>query len=186
MLLLVRHGETGPNVESRLLGRADPELTEVGRAQAAALATALPAPDVVISSPLGRARATAAAFDREVEIDERWIELDYGDLEGSLISDLGDEQLDRWRSDVSYAPAGVETLESLGYRVRAACADVSRRATDQTVVVVTHVSPMKAALAWALGTDDAIAWRMFVEDAGVSRIDFGPHGPVVRWFNRGL
>jgi broad specificity phosphatase PhoE len=54
------------------------------------------------------------------------------------------------------------------------------------VVVVSHVSPIKAALAWALGVTVAIAWRMYVEDAGVSRIDIGPLGPSVRWFNRGL
>ena len=53
------------------------------------------------------------------------------------------------------------------------------------VVVVTHVSPIKAAVAWALDVPDTIAWRMYVEDASVSRIDIGPDGPVVRWFNRG-
>ena len=54
-----------------------------------------------------------------------------------------------------------------------------------TVVVVTHVSPIKAAVAWALDVPDDIAWRMYVEDASVSRIDIEPEGPVVRWFNRG-
>ena len=53
-------------------------------------------------------------------------------------------------------------------------------------MVVTHVSPIKAALAWALDVPVEIAWRMYVEDAGVSRIDVGPDGPVVRWFNRGV
>ena len=57
-------------------------------------------------------------------------------------------------------------------------------ARTSTVVVVTHVSPIKAALAWALGVPDTIAWRMYVEDAGVSRIDLDERGPVVRWFNR--
>ena len=82
MLLLVRHGETAPNVEGLLLGRADPPLTERGEAQARALAAVLPRPDIVVCSPLGRAVATAAAFSSHVEVDERWIELDYGGLDG--------------------------------------------------------------------------------------------------------
>jgi broad specificity phosphatase PhoE len=53
-------------------------------------------------------------------------------------------------------------------------------------VVVTHVSPIKAAIAWALGVPHDVAWRMWVEDASVSRLDPGPHGPVLRWFNRHL
>ena len=59
-------------------------------------------------------------------------------------------------------------------------------AAAAVVVVVTHVSPIKAAMAWALDVPETIAWRMYVEDASVSRIDFEPAGPVVRWFNRGL
>jgi len=69
--------------------------------------------------------------------------------------------------------------------VTAACEELSAVAASAVVVVVTHVSPVKAALAWALGVPDGIAWRLFVEDAGVSRSDVGDQGPVVRWFNRG-
>ena len=83
-----------------------------------------------------------------------------------------------------FTPPGVEPLEVLGARVRAACDELSAVARSATVVVVTHVSPVKAALAWALGVSDRIAWRLFVEDASVSRIDVEAGGPVVRWFNR--
>jgi broad specificity phosphatase PhoE len=186
MLLLVRHGETAPNVEGRLLGRADPPLTPLGERQAAMLAESLPRPDLVIASPLRRAHATAAAFGVAVEIDERWIELDYGSLDGTPIESLDPAAWDRWRSDVGYSPGGGETLAALGERVRAACTELATLANDHVVLVVTHVSPVKAALAWALGVGDEIAWRLFVEDAGVARVDFGSHGPVVRWFNRGV
>ena len=184
--LLVRHGETAANAEGRLLGRADPGLTELGRRQAASLAAGLPSPDRVIASPLARARQTAAAFGATVEVDERWIELDYGDWDGLHPSDVSEHDWAGWRSDLSYAPGGGESLHALGRRVREACADLADDARDRVIVVVTHVSPVKAALAWALGVGDEIAWRMFVEDAGVARIDLGPHGPLVRWFNRGV
>ncbi len=68
----------------------------------------------------------------------------------------------------------------------AACDELTPTATSGVVLVVTHVSPIKAALAWALDVPVDIAWRMYVEDASVSRIDVGPTGPAVRWFNRGL
>ncbi len=66
------------------------------------------------------------------------------------------------------------------------CGTVGGRLPSSTVVVVTHVSPIKAALAWAMDVPIAMSWRMYVEDASVSRIDRVPDGPVVRWFNRGI
>jgi broad specificity phosphatase PhoE len=186
MLLIVRHGETAANREGRLLGRADPPLTDVGRAQAKALSTVLPRPALVVSSPLQRARDTADAFGLPVQIDERWIELDYGELDGAPTAAVSDEMWERWRADASVSPPGGESLAALGSRVRSACDELSDRATSSVVVVVSHVSPIKAAIAWALDVPDTIAWRMYVEDAGVSRIDIGTAGPVVRWFNRGV
>jgi broad specificity phosphatase PhoE len=186
VLLLVRHGETEPNVLGLHLGRSDPVLTDVGRRQARALAAALPRPHVLISSPLRRAQETAAAFGRPVEVDQRWIELDYGEFEGLRPSAVPAAARARWLRDPAFAPEGGESLATLAARVGAACDEVVERAASSTIVVVTHVSPIKAALAWALGAPVDIAWRMYVEDAGLSRIDVGPDGPVVRWFNRGL
>ena len=176
MLYVVRHGETEPNVRGVVLGRADPVLTDRGLRQAAQLGASLPHPDLVLSSPLSRARATAAAFGRPVGVDERWIERDYGILEG-----VADPRL--VPNDVNHVPAGGESIGDVGQRVRDACEDLRSAASTGTVVVVTHVSPVKAAIAWALGVDDAIAWRLWVEDAAVARIAIGPEGPVLRSFN---
>jgi broad specificity phosphatase PhoE len=186
VLLLVRHGETAPNVEGRVLGRADPPLTQRGREQAAAVARALPRPDLVVSSPLQRALVTAGAFGVKPRVDERWIELDYGELDGRTLAEVPEGTWTRWRDDSSFAPPGGESLDALGARVRAACEELAPVAASGVVVVVSHVSPIKAALTWALGVTDATAWRMYVEDAGVSRIDIGPLGPSLRWFNRGI
>jgi len=186
MLLLVRHGETLPNRHGLVLGRADPPLTEAGEQHAGQLAALLPTPDLVISSPLRRARDTAAAFGIAVEVDERWIELDYGELDGRPATSVSEEVWTRWRSDSASAPPGGESLSALAGRVTAACSELSQIAGSSVVVVVTHVSPIKAALAWALDAPIAISWRMYVEDASVSRIDVEADGPVVRWFNRGI
>jgi broad specificity phosphatase PhoE len=184
VLLLVRHGETAANVDGLLLGRADPPLTDRGRSQARAMAAASPTPQRVVTSPLRRAVDTAAEFGVTTEVDDRWIELDYGELDGRPISSIAPEMWEQWRSDPTRSPGGGETLAALGARVREACTDLLADAAAGTVVVVTHVSPIKAAIAWALAVPDDIAWRMYVEDASISRIDVDSTGPALRWFNR--
>jgi broad specificity phosphatase PhoE len=183
MLILVRHGQTAANAAGLFLGRADPPLTDLGRRQAAALAAGLPRPARVISSPLERARDTAAAFGVPVEVDERWIEMDYGQLDEQPVAALASAVWERWRADVNHAPEGGESLASVGRRVREASDALAADASELDVVVVSHVSPIKAAIAWALGTGDEIAWRMYVNDAAVCRISIGPDGPVLRSFN---
>jgi broad specificity phosphatase PhoE len=182
-LYIVRHGRTAANAGGLLLGRADPELDDTGRAQAASLAAVVPSPSRVVSSPLARCRATAAAFGADVEVDERWIELDYGDWDQMPIADVPRDDWARWRADLDFRPPAGETLRELGVRVRAACDDLAADAVDGDVVVLTHVSPYKAALAWALGVGDEISWRLHVVPASVSRIGVRPTGPVLLTFN---
>jgi broad specificity phosphatase PhoE len=183
VLILVRHGQTAANASRLLCGRADVPLNESGCRQAAALAAALSTPGLVVSSPLTRARQTASAFGGPVTVDERWIELDYGALDSQPIAAVGEEVWRQWRADCDFVPAGGESLRALGERVREACDDLAETAANVDVVVVSHVSPIKAAIAWALGVGDEVAWNLFVEDAAVARITFGPFGPVLRSFN---
>ena len=183
MLILVRHGQTPANAESRLLGRADPPLTELGRRQAALMAAAVGPVDRVVSSPLLRAQETAATFGVPVETDDRWIELDYGDFDGRPLAEVPADLWQQWRGDNDFAPSGGESLGSVGARVRGACEELVAEVADRTVVVVSHVSPIKAAVAWALGVGDEVAWRLFLDVASVSRIGMGPYGPVLRTYN---
>jgi broad specificity phosphatase PhoE len=184
VLFLVRHGQTAENARGLLLGRLDPGLSEVGQRQAVALADMIPPGARVISSPLRRARQTAATFGRPVVVDERWIELDYGTLDGCRPEELGDDVWRRWRADPGFVPPGAgESLRTLGARVRAACDEVTAEAAERDVVVVTHVSPIKAAIAWALGVGEEIAWRMFVRDGSLARVRIDRSGPVLLSFN---
>ena len=104
MLVLVRHGQTDANARGLLLGRADPPLSPLGRRQAAALADRVPTAARVISSPLARCCETAAAFDRPVTVDERWIELDYGEYDGRPVGDVPADVWQTWRADPHYVP----------------------------------------------------------------------------------
>jgi len=183
MLYLARHGQTEANAAGRLLGRLDPPLTDVGRAQAAALGRALSSATRVVSSPLLRARETATVIGPPVEVDERWIELDYGVWDGRPLGEIPAELWSQWRADPEFAPEGGESLAALGRRVAGACQELAPDAVDDDVVVVSHVSPIKAGVAWALGVGDGVAWRMFVDVASLTRIAITDRGPVLRSFN---
>jgi broad specificity phosphatase PhoE len=187
VLILVRHGQTELNAQSRLVGRLDAPLTDLGRRQAAAAARAVigsagPLARVV-ASPLARARDTAAAFGGQVEVDDRWIELDYGTYDGLLLADVPSALWSAWRSDAAFTPPGGESLADLGRRVRQACDELAEDAAAGNVVVVSHVSPIKAAVVWALGADDRAAWRMYLDTGSICRIYLGPVGPSLRSFN---
>jgi broad specificity phosphatase PhoE len=183
VLIVVRHGETAANAEGRLLGRADPPLNERGRLQVTTMAEAVGAADRVVTSPLLRARQTAECFGLPVEVDDRWIEVDYGELEGEKLSEVPREIWDRWRSDPAFAPPGGESLVSVGKRVREACDGLAVEARDVDIVVVSHVSPIKAAVAWALGAGDEVTWRLFLGVAAITRIAINERGAVLHAYN---
>jgi len=190
VLVLVRHGETEGNVARQLLGRRESPLTARGRSDASALAAALGPVSRLVSSPLGRARDTAGALglDVAVEVDERWIEVDYGEFEGRSLGDVPAELWTQWRADPTFRPPGGESLAEVGMRVRAACDELFGRRgagarAEGDVVVVSHVSPIKAAVAWALGAGDDVVWRLYLSTASITRIGWGPDGPVLHGYN---
>ena len=94
-MIVVRHGRTVANAAGLLQGRIDHPLDDVGRSQARMIADALGSVDRVIASPLLRAQETAAALGVPVEIDDRWLELDYGELDGKAVHEVPDET---WRA----------------------------------------------------------------------------------------
>ncbi|HEV7888876.1 MAG TPA: histidine phosphatase family protein [Acidimicrobiales bacterium] len=184
MLILVRHGQTSLNAAGRLVGRLDPPLTDLGRRQAMALSAAVAGAHRVVASPLARAFDTAALLGLgEVEVDERWIELDYGDFDGVAFGDVPADVWRQWRADSAFAPPGGESLDDVGARVAGACRELLVEAAEHDVVVVSHVSPIKAAAAWALQVEQSVAFRMHLENASITRLGVGPAGPVLRSFN---
>ena len=187
MLYLVRHGRTQANAERRLQGRVDNPIDEVGRQQAAALAPAFGRIDRLVCSPLLRARETAEAlssFGCEPEIDERWQEIDYGAMDGTCIFDLPRGLMRTWLGDPDYAPEGGESLRQLQVRVWAACEELAESAREQEVVVITHATPIRAAVIWALGADIGAAWRCHVDQATITRVMFRDHQPILVGFNQ--
>jgi probable phosphoglycerate mutase len=192
VLILVRHGESVANAQGLLLGRTDVELTEKGRRQAASVRQLLTGPvNEVRSSPLRRARDTAVLLEtgRPLAIDHRWIEVDYGEYECQPLGDIPAEVWREWRRDPHFRPTGGETLAEVDQRIGAACDELfalegtGARSGEGDVVVVSHVTPIKAAVAWALGVGAGLSWRLHLQTASVTRIGWGNGGPVLHSFN---
>jgi broad specificity phosphatase PhoE len=190
VLILVRHGESTGNADGLLLGRLDAPLTERGLEQAHSLGSSMAGATRVISSPLARARDTAEALGLglPVEIDDRWIEVDYGEFDGQPLGAVPAEVWLRWREDRHFRPPGGETLAEVGIRVGKACEELfathgEGARGDGDVVVVSHVSPIKAATCWSLGLGDEGAWRLYLATASITRVSWGTDGPVLNRFN---
>lgn len=192
-LFLVRHGETAPNREMRYVGTRDVPLSDVGEQQAEGLAEALSGLPVtaVYTSPLSRARETgsriACKLGLALEPCPPLAEQSFGDWEGLTRAEVaarGDgEILAAWEGDPSLPPPGGESLASVQARALALVQDLAAaHPAGGWLVLVSHVGPIKALLAAALGGPLAAARRMFLDPGTVSVIDWGPV-PVIRLFN---
>jgi len=191
MIILVRHGRTQLNATHCLQGRVDAELDEVGENQATAVGAYLAQrdkPAKIISSPLRRAQQTAHRIATHFSIDDvvtddRWIEIDYGVYDGLPLGDVPREVWNRWRTEPEFTPKGGESFAALHQRVHAACEELAANDVDGDVIIVSHVSPMKSASAWALGADPAVSHRSRLDQAAICRIDVGGANPVLVTFN---
>jgi probable phosphoglycerate mutase len=192
-LLLVRHGNT-PLSGTRFSGRGDPELTEAGQAQARAVADRLAGTkDVaaVVSSPLRRTRQTAApiaaALGLEPGTDDGLVETDFGRWDGRTFAEVEAEwpaERAAWLADPAVAPPGGESVNQVARRVRKSRDRLLAAYPGGTVVVVSHVTPIKLLLCAALGAPTSSLFRMHLDTASLSTVDWYPDGPaVLRLFN---
>ncbi len=140
-LYIARHGETPWNVENRVSGRTDVPLTEKGVEQARLLAHSAMGKgiEVIIASPLLRARQTAQAVSEAIgvpiELDERLIELDFGSFEGGPRSD---PEFQYTRAQFPTRYPGGESAFQLAHRVYSCLEDVKRKYAGKTVLLVCH------------------------------------------------
>ena len=193
-LLLLRHGQTELSVQRRYSGRGNPELTEVGRSQAADAARYLAQKGgiaAVISSPLHRAHATATAaadaLGLSVVIDENLTETDFGEWEGLTFPEAAKSHPDvhgRWLRDTSLAAPGGESFDEVGQRVHRARDRIVAEYPGATVLVVSHVTPIKTLLRLALDAGPSILYRMHLDLSSLSIAEFYPdNGASVRLVN---
>ncbi|MCG7606002.1 bifunctional RNase H/acid phosphatase [Mycolicibacterium sp. (ex Dasyatis americana)] len=194
-LLLLRHGQTELSVTRRYSGRGNPVLTEEGRRQADAAARYLGARGgiaAVVSSPLGRAYETATAAANvlgvDVRVDDDLIETDFGEWEGLTFAEAAqrDPELHRrWLRDTSVEPPGGESFDAVAGRVRRARNRIIAEYGPATVLVVSHVTPIKTVLRLALDAGEGILYRLHLDLASLSIAEFyADGGSSVRLVNQ--
>jgi ribonuclease H / adenosylcobalamin/alpha-ribazole phosphatase len=191
--LLLRHGQTPMSVQKRYAGRSDVPLTDVGVQQAVAAAKRLATADlgVIVASPLLRtmrtAQEVAAVTGAEVVTDDGFRETDFGDWEGLTFAEVRERwpaEVTAWLADPQVAPPGGESFSDVSARVTAALRRILAAQAGQTVLIVSHVTPIKTLVAAALLAPPPALYRMHLDVAALSEIDWYADGPaVLRSFN---
>ena len=191
--LLLRHGQTPMSVQKRYAGRTDAPLTDTGVRQAVAAAKRLAPAGIaaIVTSPLQRAVRTAeevaAATGVPVLADDGFRETDFGAWEGLTFAEVRERwpsEVTRWLADPDVAPPGGESFAAVSERVTAALQRVLAGRARQTVLIVSHVTPIKMLVAAALLAPSAALYRMHLDVAALCEIDWYADGPaVLRSFN---
>ena len=193
--VLLRHGQTQMSVDKQYSGHTDVELTELGQKQALAAAQAVANRgltfDAIVSSPLKRCHSTANAAAQalgmdEVEIVDDLIELDFGEWEGLCFDDVhqnDNERLRKWMQDSSITCPDGESIQQLHKRVRRVRKELQERFAGKTVLVVTHVNPIKSFIRQALDGNASVFDKVFLGVASISDVEFWADGSLVRCVN---
>jgi probable phosphoglycerate mutase len=183
-LVLVRHGATAHSAQWRFSGRNDLPLDAAGEQQAAALAArGFGSVTAVVSSPLRRAlqtaQAIAAPLGLAVETQDGLAEVDFGAWEGLTMAEARERDaaaVDEWLASADVAPPGGESFAALGRRVRAAREAVIAAHRGSVVVVVSHVTPIKTLVRFALDAPPVAMFRLMLDTASVSIVDYFDDG----------
>ncbi|HLK72233.1 MAG TPA: histidine phosphatase family protein [Streptosporangiaceae bacterium] len=191
--ILLRHGQTPMSVQKRYAGRTDAPLTDIGvqQADAAAKRLATAGLGVIVTSPLQRtvqtAQAVAAVTGAAVVTDDGFRETDFGAWEGLTFTEVRERwpaEVTAWLADPEVAPPGGESFTDVNTRVTAALDRVLAAQTGRTVLIVSHVTPIKMLIAAALLAPPPALYRMHLDVAALSEIDWYADGPaVLRSFN---
>ena len=188
-LVLLRHGETLLTPQRRLSGSGgtNPGLSPVGRRQAEAAAEALAGRggiEAVVTAPLRRcqetARSAAARLGLGVEVEPDLREADFGAWEGLTFAEVRErypDDLDAWFASPDSPPSGGgETMQQVTRRVAAVRDRLCARHAGATVLLVSHVAPVRTLIRLALQAPPHSLFRMEVAAASLSAVTYGPDG----------
>jgi broad specificity phosphatase PhoE/ribonuclease HI len=183
--VLLRHGETPLTPEKRFSGSGgtDPSLSDAGRRQAELVAASLAARgtiQAIVTSPLKRCRETAGAvatrLGLDVRVDEGLRETDFGAWEGLTFAEARDrypDDLDTWLASAKAAPTGGgESFATVARRVALSRDKLIARYAGRTVLLVTHVTPIKTLARLALGAPPESLFRMELSAASLSAVAY--------------
>ncbi|MFD5820671.1 bifunctional RNase H/acid phosphatase, partial [Streptomyces sp. NPDC127038] len=195
--VLLRHGETPLTPQKRFSGSGgtDPSLSAAGREQAERVARALAARgtiQAIVASPLARTRETAAAvaarLGLDVTVEDGLRETDFGAWEGLTFGEVRErhpEDLDAWLASPEAEPTGGgESFAATAHRMAATRDKLIAAHAGRTVLLVTHVTPIKTLVRLALGAPPESLFRMELSAASLSAVAYYADGNAsVRLFN---
>lgn len=187
--LLLRHGQTPMSAVRQYSGLSNPSLSKLGRYQAERAARYLASRggiDVIVSSPLKRCQETATAAARALGMNDiRTVddlkEMDFGQWDGLTFSqahDLDPELHQQWLADPKIAPPGGESLVQAHRRIKRVREELQREYGEATILVVSHVTPIKSILRQALEAPAEMFHRMHLDLASLSIAEFYSDGPT--------
>ncbi|MFD9328497.1 bifunctional RNase H/acid phosphatase [Streptomyces sp. NPDC060065] len=195
--VLLRHGETPLTPQKRFSGSggSDPSLSDVGRDQAERAATALAARgtiQAIVASPLTRTRQTAAAvaarLGLDVTVEDGLRETDFGAWEGLTFAEVRDrypDDLNAWLASPKAEPTGGgESFEATAARMAITRDKLIAAYAGRTVLLVTHVTPIKTLVRLAIGAPPESLFRMELSAASLSAVAYYADGNAsLRLFN---
>ena len=192
--ILLRHGQTAHSAEHRLSGVSNPELTDLGREQARRAAEALRSfgpIDTIVASPQARAQQTAQAAADALGIErfetvDGFREINFGDFEGLTRAEayaMDGEAFEAWEASIAKAPPNGESITALHRRVTRARLKLQEQREGQTILVVTHMMPIKSVIRQGLGAGAEVFTHTFLDLASISVVDFWADFGVVRCIN---
>lgn len=197
-LVLVRHGVTPHTVDKRFSGglaSSNPGLSDEGRAQVRATADWL-APiaervEAVVASPVRRTAESAAIvgeiLDRPVVEEPGFAEMEFGHWDGLTFAEVAAQhraEMDSWLGSLDVAPTGGESFRTVEARVLDGLARTLKTYAGRTVVVVSHVTPIKTLVAQAMGAPLESVFRMELSPASVTVVAHYPDGKAsLRLYN---
>ena len=195
-LIFLRHGETPATAEKKFSGSGgdDPSLSETGQAQAVAAAEYLARQggiDAIVTSPMRRAQQTAAVvaakLGLDAVVDKGWVECSFGDWDGHTFAEIQQkwpDALNAWLGSTSVAPPGGESFDACARRARSARDGLLARYPGKTVLVVTHVTPIKLMVRSVLQAPMSSLFRMELRPATLTEIHWYADGLAsLRSFN---
>ncbi|MFG2935713.1 bifunctional RNase H/acid phosphatase [Streptomyces sp. NPDC048282] len=195
--VLLRHGETPLTPQKRFSGSGgtDPALSDVGLEQARRVAEALARRGTIediLASPLTRTRQTAGAVAErlglDVTVEEGLKETDFGAWEGLTFGEVRErhpDDLNAWLADPEAHPTGGgESFAETATRIAATRDKLVAAYAGRTVLLVTHVTPIKTFVRLALGAPPESLFRMELSAASLSAVAYYADGNAsVRLFN---
>lgn len=192
-LLIVRHGETPWNVEGRLQGHADIDISEKGRQQAREVAKRLAETpiDVAYSSDLARARHTA-----EIVLDQRGVPLHsteglrerfYGVFEGLTVAERQAQYPNEFAAslikNLEFAAPGGESARGTLERMARVMGEIKERHLNETVLIVGHGGSLRSAIIALMELPADATWRFVMGNCALTVIDTYWDNAVLQLYN---